>query len=221
MKLILIHGNALSAISRKISEFKQKFDSLSITEINGKESSFHDAVVKLSTGDLFSESRLVILEQFDEKIDISKLPDDKELTVVLKYPKPLTEASQILKNARTLNAQIIPLSERDEISVFPFLDALADKNSQKAFTELDKLYAEYGAQYLLTMIFYLFRKLVIRPKKAQQYAIDKVNKQKRNFDIAKVTTLYKFGIETDFKIKSGLLEEKMGLTMLVERILAV
>jgi DNA polymerase III delta subunit len=224
MHLILLHGNALSAISQKISEIKKKFDPISIVEISGKEFSFDEAVVRSSTGDLFSESRLVILENFDPsassgQLDLERLPQDESLTILIKFTKLLTQSSTVLKSATKLKAQVLTLNEADEMSVFPFLDALGEKNSPRAYSEFEKLYAEYGGQYLLTMMFYLLRRLATNPKKLPSFVLDKLNRQKRNFNLEKVKELYKTGLETDFKIKSGLLEEKLGLTLLVERIL--
>lgn len=219
MKLLILHGSGLSAISSKISEIKKSFDPVSILEISGKETSFSEALIEIGTGGLFSQSRLIILENFDDKIDIEKIPDDESLTVLLRFTKPLNKSSSLLKSATKLNVQVLVFEENQEISVFPFLDALGEKNKTKSYQEFEKLYKGYGGQYILTMIFYLFRRLVTTPKKLPDFVLNKLNKQKRNFGVDELRLLYKAALETDYKFKSGLMDEKLGLTMLVERIL--
>jgi hypothetical protein len=51
--------------------------------------------------------------------------------------------------------------------------------------------------------------------------LQKLNSQKRNFDLQKIKLLYKIALETDFKIKSGLIEEKLGLTMILRKVLTI
>ena len=85
--------------------------------------------------------------------------------------------------------------------------------------QLDGLLKEYGSQYILTMIFFMLRRLVNPPKNLPPFVIKKIEAQRKNFDQEKIKELYKNGIETDFKIKRGLLEEKMGLTLLLNKML--
>src|SRR5258708_23936484 len=153
--LILLHGNGQVAISQKLSELKKEFDLLAIVSFNGKEHEFSQALMAINSGQLFSNKRLVVLEDFDEKvIDLSNLPEDNNLTIILKFPKALAVTSSVLKTATQAKAQIINLNEEQEQSIFPFLDLLADKNDQ-ALDKFDKLMDKYGSQYLLTMIFYM------------------------------------------------------------------
>lgn len=216
MKLILIHGNALVAIQNKLREVKKKYDNFSILEFDAKQKSFSEILPEIGTGGLFSEDRLIILQNFED-IDLEKL-NDESLTVVLKYSKSLASNSKILKAAISKKAEIISLSEKDESSIFPFLDKLAEKN-QTALKELESLFNQFGGQYLLTMCFYMLRRLVQTPKNLPPFVLKKIEKQKRNFPIEKIADLYKQSLETDYKIKSGLLEERIGLFLLVNKIL--
>lgn len=223
MNLIILHGNGLSAISQKLSDIKKNFDPLEIQTLSGKEWDFEGVVIELSTPQLFSDKRLVVLEDFDPpaggQMGLDKLPDDPDLTVVLKISKILTQNSVILKQAAALKAQIFQFSEKDETSIFPFLDNLAEKRTQ-AFLDLEKYLGEWGGQYVLTMIFYLLRRLIMKPKKLPEFVIRKIERQKKNFSLEEIKNLYKQTLETDFKIKSGLLEEKLGITLLVNKILS-
>ncbi len=220
MPIILIHGNGLTGILNRIRQFKKGYEPLSVQEINGKETAFETAVLSLETRDLFASKRLVLLENFDDKIDLHKIPLDPDLTIIIRFSKSLTAANKLIKEAQALNAQIISITEADESNIFPFLDKLADKNSQ-VMEELDALLAEFGGQYMLTMIFYMLRRLVLSSHKLPSFVQQKIAKQKRNFDTEKIASLYKDALETDFKIKSGLTSEKMGITLLVNRILSI
>lgn len=225
MKLVILHGNGLAGISNRLSQIKKDFDPLSITEVNGKKQSLESVLAEISTPQLFSEQRLVILEDFDPALtgagqSLEKLPHEDGLTVVLKFSKLLPSSSVILKEAVKLNAQVMALTEKDETPIFPFLDNLSDKKPL-AFVQVDQLLKEYGSQYLLAMIFFMLRRLINPPKNLPPFVIKKLEKQKQNFGGSKITEIYQAALETDFKIKKGLIEEKIGLTMLVQKILSV
>lgn len=217
MNIIILQGNAQVALLNNLLSIKKDFDVNSITEINGKEVSWDKVVLSLSTPQLFSEKRLVILENFDEGVDISKLLQDQDLTIVFKFSKVLAANSKFLKAINTFKPKILNLTEKDEKSIFPFLDGLADKNP-RSFGQLNKLLEEFGGQYVLTMIFFMLRRFVNTPRNLPGFVVQKTEKQKKNFPLEKIAAIYKTALETDFKIKSGLMEEKLGLTLLVEKI---
>lgn len=216
--LILIYGNGLVGISRKVSEIRSKFDPLNTQEFVGKNLSFPQTITELSSGGLFGGQRLVILEDFDEQIDLNRLPNDSSLTVVLVIKKSLTSASNLIKQASRVQAQTFNFTEAGETNIFPYLDLLAEKNP-KALDHFDELLSEWGGQYLLTMIFYLLRRMVQNPKKSPTFVQQRITRQKQNFPLKKITELYRAGLETDFKIKSGVMEEKIAMTLLVNQFL--
>lgn len=215
MKLYIFHGVGARALSQKISSLKTDFDPLTITELNSKEIDWSEAKIMLASQSLFQSKRLVILEDFTEA-QVSEISDDPGLSVILKFSKTLPASSQLLK---TPGASVINFTENSEQSVFPFLDKLAEKNPQ-ALVELDSLYQEYGAQYLLTMMAYLLRRMVQTPKNLPPFVMKKLSKQKQFFPIERLVKLYRAVLETDFKIKSGLMEERTGLSLLAEQFLA-
>lgn len=219
-KIIIIHGNGITAQTAKVLEIKKGFDPLSVQEINGRNFSWSDTILELSTPQLFSKERLVILEEFgDKEIDLSLLPKDGDLTLILRFLQPLTASSPFIKKAQSLKLAVLAFNENDEKAVFPFLDQLAAKD-QRALLSLDKLLAEYGGQYLLTMLFYLFRRMLIKPGgNLPAFVVKKIVAQSKNFSLDKLRELLKVALETDFKIKTGLVEEKLGMTLLVEQIL--
>lgn len=218
MMVVIVYGNGLSAISRYVSDFKKRFEDLSIQEISGKNISFEQALVDLSTPSFFSEKRLVILEDFDEKeLNLEAVGDDENLTILIRINKQVSKESLLLKTAALKKYQTVNLSEKDEKLIFPFLDHLFDKNP-RVFTLFEKLYLEYGGQYLLTMIFYGLRRMVL-PISGSSFMIQKLEKQKKNFKVENIEELYKKALEVDFKVKSGLMEEKIGLTLFLDGVI--
>jgi DNA polymerase III delta subunit len=221
MNIIVLHGNAPLFQSNKISQIKKGYEKLEIQELSGKEKDYPQILTELSTPQLFSEKRLIILENIDEKLlDLEGLPKDENLTLVIRFSRMLHKSSSFLKKAEAQKAQIILLSEKDESSIFPFLDDLAEKNLQGVFKKVDKIHEELGFQYILTMIFYMLRRLILPAKNLPPFMQKKIEIQKSNFPQRRISELYRIALKTDFKIKSGLMEEKIGLTRLVQEILS-
>jgi DNA polymerase III delta subunit len=214
MKLVLIHGNLQDSVIKKITQIKKEFDPLSITEISDVGIGFN-----LSSPSLFSEKRLVILENPDIKaVEKAAEEKDPDLTVLIKFSKTLEKSSAVLKKVIETKGEILTFDEANQTSIFPFLDMLGTKN-RNSFKEFEKNYSEYGGQYLLTMLAYFLRRMVQKPKSSSDFMRQKIESQKRNFDLEKIKKLYKEIIETDLRIKQGLIEEKLALTMLVQNIL--
>lgn len=213
MKLILVYGSMQEAVLKKTAQIKKEFDQLSIIEISAADP------FNLSSPSLFSEKRLVILENPDIKI-VEKVIEnqDQDLTLLIKFSKNLEKSSLILKKVLEAKGEVFSFEEASQTSIFPFLDMLGNQN-KKAFVEFEKNYSEYGGQYLLTMLAYFLRRMVAKPKSNSDFMSQKIETQKRNFPLEKIKDLYKEIIETDFKIKQGLIEEKFGVTLLIQKIL--
>lgn len=214
MKLILLHGNFQIAVLQKAAQIKKEFDPLSITEIADSGPGFN-----LSSPSLFSEKRLVILENPDIKV-VEKITEEKsiDLTILIKFSKLLEKSSAVLKKVLENKGEVFNFEESAQTSIFPFLDMLGTKN-RNSFKEFEKNYSQYGGQYLLTMLAYFLRRMIQRPKTLSDFMRQKIESQKRNFNQDRIKSLYSEIIKTDFKIKQGLIEEKLGVTLLVQKIL--
>jgi len=207
MKLILLHGNFQDALLKKVTQIKRGFDPLSITEN-----------LEISPS-LFSEKRLVILENPDIKmVEKAAFEKDPDLTILIKFNKSLEKSSPILKKVIETAGEILSFEETAQSNIFPWLDMLGTKQ-KNAFKEFEKNYSEFGGQYLLTMLAYFLRRMVAKPKSSSDFMRQKIESQKRNFNLEKIKDLYREIIETDFRIKQGLVEEKLGVTLLVQKIL--
>lgn len=215
MNSILVYGNFQNAVLKKISEIKSNFDPLAVTEISDAGPGF-----SFSSPSLFSENRLVILENPDLKT-VEKALEEKtsELTVLIKFSKSLEKSSAILKKLTEAKAQVFAFEESDQTSVFPFLDLLGNLN-KRAMVEFEKNYQEFGGQYILTMLAYFLRRMVIKPKTGSDFMRQKIQSQKRNFNPDRIKKLYRAIMDTDYKIKQGLIEERLGVTLLIQKILS-
>lgn len=212
MKLILMHGSAVDAILKKTAQIKKEFDPLSITEGLDK-----SANIDSFSQSLFSEKRLIVLDNPDLKtIEQATIIADPQITVLIKFLKPLEKSSPIYKKIIELKGEVLVFDESQEISIFPFLDMLGNLN-KSSFKEFEKVYSEFGGQYILVMLAYFLRRMIQKPKSVSSFMQQKLAAQKKNFDLEKIKSLYKELIETDFKIKQGLIEEKLGVTMLVQK----
>lgn len=217
-KILLLHGSAQALLRKRISEIKNGFDSLEVMEISGKVS-LDEIILNLSTNLLFSEKRLIILDSQIDEFNLEKIPEDPNLSLVFKFDRQLTSTNKFIKQAAQKGAQIILFNEEKEQSIFPFLDLLAEKNP-KAFKYLSKLTNDYGSQYIFTMVFFLLRRLVVSPKNTPPFVQNKLNSQRKNFPKERISMLYKQIIGLDFKLKTGLLDEKNALTLMCNLLLS-
>lgn len=220
MKIILIYGLGLKSALDQISKIKKDFDPLSIIELEWKNLSPKQSLVEMLTPSLFSEKRLVILEEPDDKLVLDSLPSDPNLTLVVKISKNLSVSSLLLQQAKKNNAQIIQTSEEKEVLVFPFLDSLAERNPS-ALAQQEKLLLEYGGQYIMTMLFYLLRRPILPSKNTSSFITQKNLKQRQNFPLDKIKNFYREILETDFKVKQGLIDENIAIRSLTYKFLSL
>jgi DNA polymerase III delta subunit len=209
MKLLLLHGPAIVSSRKKLTELKQKFDPQNIV-IFEKGSDSKDILANLQTVSMFDENRLVIMENPQEVVDYNSLAGSELLTLVFWFDKEID-------TKKWPNVEALLFPEVKEVSVFPLLDKLGNRD-KTAFLEMDKLKkADFDTQYFITMIFYLLRNLVATPKIAKDFVKQKNARMRRNFTEDELVDLYKFVLETDFKIKKGLLENPQAQFQLVNK----
>ncbi len=218
MNIIVFHGGNYAVLSRKLGELRSQFNPDAVTQLSMKSLAFDQILLGLGTPSLFADKRLVIIEEADEKkIDISKFPNDEHVTVVLIFNKELGGSSSLLQNALKKSATIYALSLPQDKSVFQFLDFVGEKNG-KALGAFEELYSQFGGQYLLTMLLYLFRRLIV-PAKNQSYGAEKLERQRKNYSPDQISDCYFEILQTDFFIKSGKVEEKTALLLLIQKLI--
>jgi hypothetical protein len=68
------------------------------------------------------------------------------------------------------------------------------------------------------MIAYFLRRMVLL-KTASDFMKTKITQQKKNFPEERIKILYRELILTDYNVKKGLTDDRLGLSLLVEKIL--
>ena len=176
MKLLLLHGPGITSSRKKLISIKKKFTENNVVSFE-KGVSLSDVLASLQTISMFEEERLIIWENPSEEFvsDSLLITHYSSLTLIFWYDHELKK----LPDGKEWEIFYFP--EAKEISVFPFLDLLATKNS-KAYLELDNLKKSgMDAQYIITMVFYLLRSLSVIPKNAPEFVKKKLVKQRENF----------------------------------------
>lgn len=215
MKPLILHGPALNSSRRKLSDIKGKFDPSNIIVFE-KGADIKDILAQIQTVSMFDNERLVVIENatddfLNQLSNYTLTPNPS--TLILWFDKEI-DAKKLPKEA-----EMLFFPEAKEASIFPLLDLLAAKNP-KAFLELSNLRkGNFDTQYLITMIFYLLRSLTVTPKNAPPFVRQKLERQRQNFSPETLKNLYKFVLETDFKIKSGLMETVQAEFSLVTKFL--
>ncbi|MDO8618497.1 MAG: hypothetical protein Q7R49_00970 [Candidatus Daviesbacteria bacterium] len=221
MKLLLLHGPATRASREKLLTIKQKFDETSVQIFDLSVTATQIANVTASIS-LLDEHRLIILENPEELP--GQMNSDEALTLALWFDQELPEKNKILQFVKDNSGEIFYFPPEKELTIFPFLDLLASRSPQ-AFAEISKLQKTHEKfsdnQYLITMIFYLLRSLVVTPKTAPSFVKQKLEKQRKNFDSKDLVSLYGFVLETDYKIKTGLIDQTQAQFLLVNKFLKV
>lgn len=212
MKPLLLHGPAINNSRSKLSALKQKFDTNNVVVFESN-TPISEVLGSLMTSSLFPEEKLFILENPDE-IFIKYSPNSN--TLVFWFDHEVSEKKPIMAWAKK-NGEVYFFPEGKEVSIFPFLDCLSN-HDMRAFLEIKKLKSSnFDIFYFITMTFYLLRNLVATPKTAPQFVRQKLERQRKNFDLQKITKLYREVLKIDFKLKSGLLEKDQAEFLLVNK----
>lgn len=215
MKIILLSGPGEIGKRNEILKLKKQFSPDCVITCDLQEKSLEDLKIALSSNLLFATGpRLLVVENVTDQINLQTLAvSDPDLTLLLKADS-LKSDSSLLTSAKKLRAKIFLFEGEKELSAFPFLDYLIEKRKQ-AFLELEKLLKEYGSMYVLVMIYYLLRRNIL-PLPQNEFARRKIQAQKQKYQLSDFENFYKLALILEFSIKSGALEEKLGLTSFVQ-----
>lgn len=215
MKLLLLHGPAVNTSRSKLLELRKKFHPNNVVIFEGVDD-MGSILTNLQSVSLFDEERLVVIENAPEDFTNYTL-NPVPFTLIFWFDHEVSEKKAVCQFVKNNQGQIHFFPETKEVSIFPFLDYLGNRD-KKAFLEMDKLKrAGFDNQYLITMIFYLLRNLVATPKEAKEFVKNKNERMRKNFSAIELESLYKFVLQTDFKIKSGLLDPAQAEFLLCYR----
>ena len=218
MKLLLLHGAAKASSRKKLIEIKQKFDPNNVVVFE-EGSTTKDIIDNLMSTSLFGNERLVVLENPDDADFLPTTTYHLPPTLLLWFDHEVGGKKPIMELVNKAKGEILYFPESKEISVFPFLDLLAQGN-MKAFLEIKKLKdTGYDIFYFNIMVIYLLRNLINTPRNASHSVADKLRRQRVRLNQKRVINLYKDILEIDFKLKSGLIEKDQAEFMLVNKFL--
>lgn len=207
MKLQLLHGPGIISSRYKLQSLKKDFDPNNIV-VFGSESSAQEIIGSLMTLSLFSEDKLVILENPPDDIVLESLIINRQSSIILWF-------DHLADTKKWAGFEYFLFPESKEISVFPLLDYLANKDN-KAFLEVHKLkLSGFDIFYILTMVFYLLRSLALTPKNAPDFVKKKLVRQRVNFPPEKIIDLYEQVLKIEHKLKSGFLDQTQAEFLLI------
>lgn len=216
MKLVILSGLGETKKREALFQLKQRFTTDLVTTVDLKENSIAQLKnIIFSTPLFFKEARLVVVENCPDKFDLEAVfQKENQIALILVMANPHQE---VIKKAQTLQAQIMSFPEEKETSVFPYLDYLIERK-EASFLELNKLLQNYNWMYILTMIYYLLRRNLL-PLPASEFARKKIIAQQKFLKEESLEKLYLLTLQTEYKIKNGLMEGNTALYFLTEKII--
>lgn len=217
MKLTLLYGTDQVAIANTLLRIRSDHPSAEVIELEGAKISTPELKAALGTQGLFGSDRLVLVHKPSEELNLTGL-EFGETSLVFISEKELKADSALVLSTKPLHPQVINCNIIQAVTAFPFLDLLFQKNP-KVYIELEKLLAEFGTQYVLTMIGYGLRRLILPSKSSSDFMHKKLDTQKRIFPEEVRAYYYRELLETDFEIKQGEITEKTALVSLIEKFL--
>jgi DNA polymerase III delta subunit len=217
MKIAILDGPGEVAKRQYLSRIKAKYQSDAITTIDWKQSSDGQLKTILQSVPMFVTERLIVVENVNDQLDLRQLGTFDDATALVLVASNLNAKKSLLESAKVIKATHVPFEGDKETSAFPFLDALIE-GKKTAYVELEKLLAEYGWVYVITMIFYVLRRNLL-PLPASQFLKTKIQAQRNKYTEDDFRDLYRQTLETEYQIKSGSAEAHMALTTLVARFL--
>ena len=216
MKLTFLYGTDETKIAGALMQLKKEHPAAEILELDGSCLAIQELKEALGVQGLFGLDRLIIVKEPAAELDLTGLVFEG-VNLVFIAEKELSSESTLVISSKPFKPQILNLSTRQTVTAFPFLDFLFTKNPQ-AYIELEKLLKQFGAQYVLAMIGYGCRRLILSGKQSD-FMLQKLAVQKKLFPVAALPFYYQEILETDFKIKQGRVREDIGLVSLIEKFL--
>lgn len=218
MNVYILTGSGEVGKRQHLLQIKRQFDKTAITEYDLKTHDLTTVKDSLLSTPLFTNTKLVILENSPAALNLAEFTTSTQLTLVILIQQ-LPVSSLLFKSAKEVKAKLIDFAPQKELSAFPFIDALIEKRGT-ALSELMKLLEQYGAMYIFSMIYYLLRRNLL-PLPKNNLISKKIAVQKREYKLTDFTIMYQKTLETEYKIKSGFISDTLGLTRLVQLYISI
>lgn len=217
MKIIVLHGPGEMGKRAEALRIRKQFSPDATTIVDLNQEGIQKLEMALNSVSLFDNGpRLVVAENVSDKLDVSSISAEDTLTLLV-IAGTLKATSLLLQSAVKMKAKVLAFEGEKELSVFPYLDYLMEQKKQ-ALSEVTKLLSEYGAMYVLTMIYYGLRRNIL-PLPASPFARKKIEQQKKRFGTEDWENFYHLALTTEFNIKNGKIPEELGIVRLTQAII--
>lgn len=231
--IFLIHGNNLAKTREQIIKIQQKINNDNKVEFNIEDISESILKTTLVSQDIFSTTPIIIID-----ITKSKAEHRNILTILMQYEtqnqiilwatKELPKNNIFLKELSTKNKKSIFLN-KEEIkgNVFKFVDYVIEKKEKDAFNELKSLEQNEDPIYLLAMIVYGFRNLIINATNSKlinsipPFIKYKLKKQSEIYSFDQLLEIYNFLYELDLKTKTGQVKSDFIIPYTIKKIMLI
>lgn len=218
MEIKILTGNGEVSKRDYLLKMKRQFDRQAVIEVDLAKEDVGTLEEAILSTPLFTDKRLVIGLNPSPQLDLSKLHlvGDERLTLVFMVGS-LAPSTPLSRSAALLQGEVLVFDEEKDKSIFPFLDSLIE-GKVGAFSYLMKLTKEYGGMYLLTMIYYLWRRNLLPLPKAS-FLKNKIQRQREKFSLSDWRYFYQEVLEIEYQMKTGVVSEQMASLLAIERIL--
>lgn len=213
MKVSLLHGGNTQAILKKLDEIVADFGEGLVVRAREKEINGEFVLNHFSGNELFGDRKLIILTNPDENLEVDQLASQELIELVLVYEKELGVRAKVLKQKKVLEGRVYNLMAPQDRRIWSLLDMVLE-GDPRSFKLAGELIDEFGGQYLLTMMVFNLRRLVLA-ESAPGFVREKLMAKRREWGIGRIGRYYHDCLESDWKIKTGLADEKEIVSLMV------
>ena len=130
-----------------------------VVRVTGKEANDEFILNHFGSSGLFDERKMLILTNPEDSLELDKLPD-REVELVLVFDKELGVKSKILSSQKIKMGRVYNFATPQDKRIWNFLDLVLE-NNPRMIKLCSELVEEYGGQYLLTMLVFNLRRVLI------------------------------------------------------------
>ena len=222
----LIHGSNSLNSYQSLKKFLDRYDELSITRLNGKDSDLNNIKNAIETPS-FTGSRLVIIDDLssnrsqslvkDLKKYFTELPQDSEVII---YERRLLPPENPLL---TLTKQVQAFPGPKGLNVFDWADSVGSRRLVQSLKGWENLLnSGEEPEYLFTMLIRQFRLLLLvnhnEKPKVPDFVLNKLRSQAKLWTTDELKSVYQRLLELDHLNKTGQLSLDVGITALLVEI---
>lgn len=202
--IYLLHGNDVVSSRKKLEELRSGYEATAVTVLTAKEIDYAQFPLHFSTMSMFDDKRLVVVEdKLDPKqVDLASIAGSG-VDLVVWIGSVLRSNDALIGAINKVKGKVEVFEEKPDLSVFPFLDAVASRKRIIALREYMKLKAEGSDPiYLVTMLVWQFRQILVS-ELASGFVKKKVEMFKANFTFEELRKIYYLLLQMDVQLKTG------------------